>query len=116
MPNVVTATISYYQEQLARDERFIRRLQNRMMNYAIVVMGEALTTANHDKRVAFAQSVRQSPEHSARLAAFIMVTGAGFNNSFTINDGVPSTTLDDTQLLTQVTNMWDTLSGVETGA
>lgn len=116
MPNSITATPSYYQDQLSRDERFRRRIQQHLMNQALVVMAEALNVPNHTERIAYAKLiVADGAESFASRAAFVIVNHASINTTINIADGNITTSITDVNLLAAINSMWNTLAGVPSG-
>ena len=116
MPNSITATPSYYQDQLSRDERFRRRVQQHLMNHALTIMAEPLNTPNHTQRLILAKSiVSDGTESFATRVAFVIVNHANINTTITIADGNITTSVTDVNLLAAISSMWNVLSGIESG-
>lgn len=117
MPNTITATPSYFQDQLSRDIYFRKRLQQHLMRQALVVMAEPVATPNHAERLTLAKNVvADGAESFVNRMSFVLVNHANLNNSVSIVDGVVATAVTDANLLAAVADMWNTLSGVPSGA
>lgn len=116
MPNSITASPTYYGHQLSNDDRFIQKVQQVIVNYALVVMAEALNVANHSVRVTLAKSILggNSLNH-ARIIAPIVVNHANLSSTITIIDGVVNNTANDAQLLAAITAQWNMYAGIESG-
>lgn len=116
MPNTVTASPTYYAEQLSKDVRFILKVQQVIMSYSLTVMAEALNTPNHAERLALAKSILNgNSSHYAAIIALVVVHHANLNALITITDGHVNTGATDGQLLAAITGQWNIYSGVPSG-
>jgi hypothetical protein len=116
MPNTITATEGFYQDQLSRSVSFLTRLKQQLVTVATSVKAEAQATPFHQARTNFANLVLGDPVGYAARCAPVIVSLANLVGTVSIVDGEASTGVTDAALLSQVTSSWNLLAGVDTGA
>mgnify|MGYP001589404645 CR=1 FL=1 len=108
---------SYKHFLLARDATFLARLQVLMVTTARVVKAEALVTAQHAARSAYASRVIEDPANKAQAAAIMLAAGTNVANTITFNGAnEPVTSVTDAALLSQIATYWSWLAGADTGS
>lgn len=94
------------QYDLATDSLFLKQVLVAMMAQCAVVLGsEAVGTAGHTVRAAFAASVLQNPTVYQARFAFAVITQAGITPTT-----VPST-VPDANVQTAVAAVWNAMAG-----
>ena len=116
MPNTITASQSYYQKQLAMDAKFVEKVQQHIINYALTVMSEALNTTHHATRLTLARSILGgNSDQFARIISMVVVNHANVNASISIIDGNVISSVTDGLLLAAIGAQWNVYAGIESG-
>ncbi len=102
--------------QIAENSDFQRRVKYYMQKGAVAVLSEALVTAGHTERVAYATTAVNGSalafEHAiAGLTNATLVTNADFNAPVSGAFGI-----SDSDLEFAVNEMWNAMSGFSSGA
>jgi hypothetical protein len=109
------ANDSYSQQRLAQDPIFQGRIRSALSVVAWQVLGEDVTTPNHDKRIAFARQTLTNLTFGAQSIAPWMVERPNlqaFATSYDFESGAVVTAAADADLQSQLMTDWDVLSGV----
>lgn len=109
------ANDSFSQQALAKDSRFLLRLQSALGKVAWQVLTEATNTPNHIQRVAFARQIISNPAGFAQMYApwFVMRTNVlGFVTLYNFENGEVTTAAGDADIESQLNSDWNILSGV----
>jgi len=110
------------QMKLAVEPTFLARLQYVMVQQARTVKAEALDTACHAERTAFADRVIDFPPEMAAKSAVMLVGGVNLIGTVTVTPAsgdTPesvTTSVTDAALLSQVATFWNALSKCDTGS
>src|SRR3979490_3101047 len=106
------------QMSLTKSTLFLDRLAYTMVQVAITVKAEALSTTCHLKRTSYADDVIASPGEKARIASVVVVGGVNLIGTVLPNgDGNKvDSSASDAAILSQVTTFWNSLSRCDTGS
>jgi hypothetical protein len=85
----------------SQDTTFRQKVQMAMVKTAVDVQGESTGTANHTNRSTYAAQVLNSPE--AYIGRFALAAAEG---------GAVTTTSSDSNIINQVSAIWDAMAGV----
>ncbi len=98
---------------VARDEGFQRRVQHYMHKESGVVLAEALATAGHTARVAYANLVvtNEAEILSHAIAVMSVAAVSSVANTSSIDNGI-----SDAILEAAVSSTWNIMANVETGS
>lgn len=109
---------SIIQMKLRRTEGFLDRLQYFLVQIAIGVLAEVLNTPHHAERAAYAKTVINASSGAAQSASVVVVGGVNIiaNTTYDQPTDTVANTTSDAAFLSQVSSLWNVLSGVETGA
>lgn len=111
--------VSTTQMQLANSQTFITRIQYSLAQEAVVVKAEALATACHTLRSAFATVVLTTSRQAAADNAATIVGGTNVIAGTIIANADPAkvdSTITDASLFAQIAAQWNALSKCDTGA
>ena len=92
------------QSDLARDERFMRRVQVAMCSVAIRIHAEPVDTPHHLARAAYSRGVLNDPE---RYMSIFSIAACAF-------DGKMNSASHDTAIFDAVIAVWNALAGTST--
>ena len=95
------------QNTLAQNGFFISRVRQGMLTVASTVQAEDTTTFNHTARLALARGAIRSPEATAKIAAFTLVT----TSALSVTD---PEAISDAAYISTITSRWNDLTGEST--
>ena len=110
MPNTAAS-----QQALAREPKFILRLQNALVKVAWQVLNEDPLTANHAARTNYARAVLANPAGIAQTLAISFVDRPNvlaFDTSYDFVQGAVVTASGDPDIESQVNTDWNLLAGL----
>ncbi len=111
----MAANTAYSQQSLARDSRFLLRVQGALARVAWTVLEEPTTTTGHDQRASYARGVINNVQFSAQTVAPWLVERPNlilFETSYSFEAGAVVSAAGDADIESQLTADWDELSGV----
>jgi hypothetical protein len=109
------ANDSFSQQALAKDSRFLLRLQSALGKVAWQVLSELTSVPNHAQRVVFARQILSNPAGFAQTFApwFVMRTNVlAFATTYDFVSGAVLTAAGDADIESQLSTDWNVLSGV----
>jgi hypothetical protein len=109
------ANDAFTQQALARDPRFLIRLQAALATVAWQVIGEDPQTPNHAERKLFARQVISNPTGTAAIfaASLVMRTNVfNFATTYDFEQGAVVTASGDADIESQLATDWNVLAGV----
>lgn len=109
------ANTSYSQQSLARDPRFLLRVQGSLAKVAWTVLEESADTPDHDQRAKYARSVITNVSYHADAIAPWLVERPNlisFETSYSFEAGATVTAAGDADIESQLSSDWSHLSGV----
>jgi len=115
------AETSTKQAALTRDTApggFMERLRMQLVNTASQILGgESASTAFHGPRANYAQRIIAAPDVAATQAGPVVAMGQYVIQFTVYDDATKSATcsITDTDLLSQLYSLWNTLAGIDQG-
>jgi len=109
------ANDAFTQQALAKEPRFILRLQNALGKTAWQVLNESPSTSGHTARANYARGVLSNPNGFATTLAPAFVNRPNvisFTTSYDFQQGAVVTASGDADIESQLATDWDNLSGV----
>jgi len=106
---------AFTQQALARDGRFLQRLENALMKVAWEVLEEDPQVASHTQRAQYAQQVINNPQGTARQLSSSFVNRPNvfsFETTYSFEVGGVLTASGDADMESQLHTDWDELAGV----
>ena len=97
---------------------FMERVTGILASACTTILGEPTTTAFHQQRAFFAQTVVKNPQQAATLAGPQVVFGINVINTTTYDEieKKATCTILDLDLQSQILNLWNSLAGIDSGS
>jgi hypothetical protein len=110
--------VSLQQMPLSTSSTFLQRCAYLMAQQALVIKAEALATAGHAYRSAYADRVIQNPYQAAANAAIMIVGGVNIIGTVETNadPNLIDSSANDAALFAQIVAMWNGLAGFNSGS
>ena len=109
------ATTPRSQSALAADANFQKRLSSLLLSEAIVVAGEDAGTEHHQQRRQLAQQIITNPTQMAYSLGPTIANGTNLvaaTTSYNFEAGAIETSAADAEIRSQITTLWNVMSGV----